>query len=111
MYRPQFVFPPAGKGCRDVKCHYSFDFTNSPALGSIPDNNSVNQKIPLILDQDADFFLRAIQVYPDGNVGPTADLQIGLLDCFNNQLLDPLVPGNPPVLYPYLCWSSSTGGI
>lgn len=109
MYRPQFVYPPAGKGCTDRKCTYSFDYTNTPAL-AVPNNNVVNVKIPLILDQDADFFLRAIQVQVQNDSNPN-NFQLGLLDCFGNQLLDPLLPGNPPTLYPYLWCQSSTGGI
>ena len=123
MYRPQFVYPdaygviiPAKDGkpayfCQDKRCTYSFDYTNTPSL-SVVNNNVVNLKIPLILDQDADFFLRAFQVNYStvGGVG-TQLVQVGLLDCFNNQILDPLVAGNPPVLYPYLWSESATGGI
>lgn len=113
MYRPQFVFPPPGKGCQDRKCPYSFDSFNTPALGNIPNGNPVNVRIPLVLDQDADFFLRGVQIFVTAVSAVPTTVQVGLLDCFGNQLIDPLLAGNPPTLYPYL-WSfssaSPTGG-
>jgi len=113
MYRPQFVYPKAGPGCRDVACTYSFDVSNTPGLGNIPNNSTVNVKIPLILDQDADFFLRGIQTLSTVTFGNPFNVRLGLLDCFNNQILDPVLAGNPPTCYQYL-WSQSaaspTGG-
>lgn len=58
-YRPQFVFasdPP----CEDQPCLYSYDSTNCPVLqGSLLAGNHT-PRIPLRLDKDADFYLRAI---------------------------------------------------
>jgi len=96
MYRPQFVYLGSPANTRDFRCTYSFDFSNVAAFASaIPANNAYSNPIRLPLDQDADFFLRAIQIQETA-------LFIGLLDPFNNQLIDPLVPGNPPTLLPDL---------
>jgi hypothetical protein len=102
MYRPQFVYLPAPANSKDVQCSYSFDGSNTPALqGTIPPGNAYSTEIPLTLDQDADFFLRGI------SIGETP-LLIGLLDPMRNQLVNPVLPGNPPTLLPDL-WSSTDG--
>ena len=102
MYRPEFVYLPAPADSKDVRCTYSFDGSNTPALASaIPAANAYSTEIPLTLDEDADFFLRGIQLQE-------TVLLIGLLDPFRNQLVNPLVPGNPPTLLPDL-WASTDG--
>jgi hypothetical protein len=101
MYRPQFVYPDESKGCKNQRCIYSFDASNTPAWNGNIGAGAILQKIPLLLDQDADFFLRGIEVY--GTL-----LSVGLEDAHGNSLLDPTLPGLPPTLVPAL-WSS-TGG-
>jgi hypothetical protein len=102
MYRPQFVYLPEPANSKDVRCSYSFDGSNTPGLaGMVPPGNAYSTEIPLTLDQDADFFLRGI------SIGETP-LLVGLLDPMRNQLVNPLLPGNPPTLLPDL-WSSTDG--
>lgn len=109
MYRPQFVFPVSVAPCVDMRCQYSFDSTNLPAIASgvIPPTWNWNFKIPLVLDQDADFFIRGIEI------APTA-LQIGIVDSFGNALIDPGQgagydgQGLPPTMVPYV-WGQTMG--
>lgn len=102
MYRPQFVYLDAPKETRDVRCTYSFDSSNTaPFQGTIPNNNPFSNPIKLTLDQDADFFLRGIEV-------AETNLLIGLLDPFNNQVVEPLTSGFPPTLEVEL-WASTDG--
>ena len=108
MYRPQFVFP-VSTDCIDQKSLYSFDQTNVPLLSSglIPTDFPGNMRIPLPLDQDADVFIRAIQISP-------RPLKIGLLDPYNNSLLDAGqgpgfdLDGLPQTIYPYI-WGQTNG--
>lgn len=109
MYRPQFVFPVSIEPCVDLRCQYSFDRTNVPALasGSVPASWPSNWKIPLVLDQDADLFIRGIVI------APTA-LRIGLVDPYNNPLIDPGQGpgfdglGLPPTMVSYV-WGQTMG--
>ena len=83
MYRPQFAYEAASQhGCLEQRCHYSFDGSNTPTLVSIAAGAQLS-KVPLKLDQDAPFFIRAIQVSESG-------VAIRLEDCDGNPLL-----GNP----------------
>ena len=109
MYRPQFVFPVSIDPCRDMRCQYSFDWTNLPALaaGIVPATWNWSLKIPMVLDQDADFFIRGIVV------SPTA-LEIGIVDAYNNSLVDPGQgpgydgQGLPPTMVSYV-WAQTMG--
>jgi hypothetical protein len=102
MYRPEFVYPLSPPNSKDGRCLYSFDGSNTPALaGMILPGNAYSTAILLTLDQDADFFLRGILIQETA-------LLIGLLDPMNNQLVNPLIPGNPPTLLPDL-WSATDG--
>lgn len=56
-YRPQFAYPPPPPGWKDEEFEYYFDVNNVPALAIIPSN-----LIPLPLQQDAEYFIRGIQV-------------------------------------------------
>ena len=104
MYRPQFVYLPSPPNTKDVRTSYSFDQSNVPTfVGTIPAANAYSTQIPLQLDNDADFFLRAIEI-------KETVLLIGILDPMNNQLVDPLVPGNPATLLPDL-WASPDGAV
>ncbi len=67
MYRPQFAYPVPPKECVDQRFHYSYDFTNTPYLnsGSLA-AGAHSGRIPLQMDQDADFYLLALQHQPNG---------------------------------------------
>lgn len=102
MYRPQFVYLPSPKGSNDVRVSYSFDKSNTAAfVGTIPAGNAFSTPILLPTDQDADFLWRGIQIQE-------TDLLIGILDPFNNQLVNPLNPGFPATLLPDF-WASTDG--
>jgi len=81
MYRPQFAYPPPPTGCREQNCMYSFDATNTPSFASIAANDPGTNKIPLQLDQDADFIIRAVRITP-------SSLRVVLEDCFLHALVD-----------------------
>lgn len=102
MYRPQFVYLDAPPNSKDVRTSYSFDQSNTPAFaGTIAAGAAFSSPIPLTLDQDADFFLRAIQIQATA-------LQIGLADLNNHPLIDPSQSGFPGLLIPDF-WSSTDG--
>lgn len=108
VYRPQFVFPDSAADCQDVRTHFSFDYSNVPLFASdIPSSWNSNTRIPLVIDKDAPFLLRGIEVSP-------TSLGVGLLDPFNNPLLDNgqeiagLGGGLPPFL-PVEIWAGSAG--
>ena len=103
MYRPQFAFPKPPAGCEDQRCLYSFDGSNTPMLsGSLGGNLTLN-KIPLLLDRDAPFLLRAIQV------SATA-LLVGIEDPGGHTLVYPTSLGLPPTISNPL-WAQCDGGI
>ena len=57
MYRPQFPYKSPAE-CEDQRCVYSFDKTNTPFLtGTLAAGANIS-RIPLLLDKDADFYLR-----------------------------------------------------
>ena len=60
MYRPQFLFPLPPNPCQDQSCMYSFDSSNLPVFQGSLAAGAQTGRIPLKLDKDADFFLRAI---------------------------------------------------
>lgn len=65
MYRPQFPFTTPPK-CEDQRCVYSYDSTNTPFLaGTLAAGANIN-RIPLQLDKDADFYIRAISTTDTG---------------------------------------------
>lgn len=86
-YRPQFVYRPFAGKCDDQVCTYSFDGTNTPALnppvgaGTLLPGRNITQ-IPLVMDRDADFFLRGLSLSLVGG------LTIRLEDPFSNPLSD-----------------------
>ena len=62
MYAPQFAYPPSPGKCNDQRFTYSFDSSNLPVfLGSLSPGQQTG-RIPLSLDKDADFYLRAINI-------------------------------------------------
>ena len=87
MYRPQFAYGAPGDRCDGQRCTYSFDGSNTPALVSVA-AGALLTKIPLQMDQDAPFLLRAIQV-------PNTGLRIRIEDCFDNPLLTDQTTTNP----------------
>jgi len=101
MYRPQFAYPLTPAQCEDERCHYSFDGTNVPRFqGNIPGLTTYT-KVPLVLDQDADFFIRGIQISP-------TTLLIGIQDPSGHPIVFPTATGLPPVLQVPL-WAQSDG--
>jgi hypothetical protein len=60
MYRPQFSFPSPPSPCEDQSCLYSYDSTNLPTFQGTLAAGAQTGRIPLRLDKDADFYLRAI---------------------------------------------------
>jgi len=60
MYRPQFPYPLPAAPCSDQACLYAFDATNLPVFLGTLAAGARTGRIPLRLDKDADFYLRAI---------------------------------------------------
>lgn len=98
-YRPQFAYAAPPNSCRDQNCMYSFDGSNTPSFISVAANDPGTNKVPLILDQDADYLIRAIRITPSA-------LRVVLEDCF----LHILVSQDPTneCLNPQF-WSQSDG--
>ncbi len=62
MYRPQNAYPAPPETCDDQRFHYAYDQSNLPRLASgTLAAGAHTGRIPLQMDQDAAFFLRAIQ--------------------------------------------------
>jgi hypothetical protein len=59
MYRPQYAYPLPDPPCEDQPCLYSFDATNCPIFTGTLAAGAQTGRVPLKLDKDADFFLRA----------------------------------------------------
>jgi hypothetical protein len=79
IYRPQFPYP-IPEDCHPQRCHYTFDSTNTPSFaGMLPSGNQTSA-IPLQMDKDADFLLRAWQM--------ASDIMYRLIDPYNNALSD-----------------------
>jgi hypothetical protein len=60
MFRPQFAYPLPPAPCQDQTCQYSFDATNLPALSGTLAAGERTGRIPLEMDKDAPFYLRAM---------------------------------------------------
>ena len=60
MYRPQFAYDLPPVPCEDQACMYSFDETNLPVFTGNLLAGAQTGRVPLKLDKDADFYLRAI---------------------------------------------------
>lgn len=81
MYRPQLAYELPAAPCEDQACMYSFDQTNLPVfLGTLAAGAQIGH-IPLRMDKDADFYLRAIDSQgtvsfrlEDGNGNALSDL-------------------------------------
>lgn len=63
MYRPQFSYPLPDPPCVDQACLYSFDKTNMPVFTGLLLAGARINRVPLKLDKDADFYLRAIKTH------------------------------------------------
>jgi len=57
-YRPQFPFKRSP--CLEQRCMYSFDATNLPVFTGTLLNGQITSRIPLHLDKDSEFVLRAV---------------------------------------------------
>ncbi len=101
MYRPQFPYPKSPAQCEDERCHYSFDSTNTPRFAGLIPGNTTYTKVPLVLDQDADFLIRGIQISP-------TTLLIGIEDTWRHPIIFPTATGLPPVLQAPL-WGQTDG--
>lgn len=83
-YRPQFAYRAPAGDFDIVRCVYAFDRSNVDVFsaGTVASGFNSALKIPLVLDNDAAFLLRAIEVAP-------TLLGIGIQDPHNNSLVDP----------------------
>jgi hypothetical protein len=81
MFRPQFpdVAPPPGFVWQP--CVYSFDYTNTPAFILALASSQESGWIPMHLDSDAPFILKAIKIVHSG-------LNVILRDPHYNELSD-----------------------
>jgi hypothetical protein len=68
VFRPQFPASEPPPGYVDEDFVYYFDATNVPDLATFPAAGNSILKIPLQLQHDAPFILRAIEI--SGNTGP-----------------------------------------
>jgi hypothetical protein len=90
MYRPQFAFKSPAD-CEEQRCVYSFDFTNTPWLATTIAAGATISRIPLLLDKDADFYLRGVNTMPlPSGVGIASGqgLEIRLEDPLGHALSD-----------------------
>lgn len=95
----------------DQRCSYNFDVSNIPALGPAIPAGGVLSKIPLILDADADFYLRAVNIWSGFDTDTiSTSLLVGLEDTSGNPLINPSSPGLPPVLLPSLWGETALPG-
>ena len=102
MYRPQFPYPPTPANCQDQRCTYSFDGSNTPLLSGTLAAGGQTGRIPLLLDRDADFLIRGIQV-------SATTLAVGIEDAAGHQIVFPTSLGLPPTLVSAL-WAQCDGG-
>ena len=105
MYRPQNVYK-SPEGCEEQSCIYSFDLTNTPVLAGTLQPLQTAYRIPLELDKDGDFYLRAIST-----TDPSARIEIRLEDPKRNPLSDSEYPRQqmnlqPPEVY---SWTQGIG--
>jgi hypothetical protein len=63
MYRPQFPYPDVELPCEAQRSMYSFDSTNTPVMTGTLASGATTGRIPLHLDVDAEFWLRAITTW------------------------------------------------
>jgi hypothetical protein len=90
MYTPQFILPDPPAGFVFQPCIFQFDASNVPALGLLTlTKGQESGYIPLLLDDDAPFVLKAIKIQNSG-------LNVLLFDPSSNQLMDGYVK---PSLY------------
>ncbi len=80
MYRPQFSFPLPK--CDSQRFHYAYDQSNLPTLTSTLAPGAHTGRIPLQMDRDAAFLIRAIQQFA------SAYVQVRLESAYVNALSD-----------------------
>ena len=62
MFVPQYAYPRAPGKCDDQRFTYSYDSNNLPSFTGVLLAGQQTGRIPLSLDKDADFYLRAINI-------------------------------------------------
>jgi hypothetical protein len=87
MYRPQFPYPLPPAPCEADRCQYSFDTSNTPALAQVLGAGQQTGRIPLNMDVDADFYLRAITTLGTTSF-PALSCSFRLVDPESNNLSD-----------------------
>lgn len=106
MYRSQFAYPLPPAPCFDQTCLYSFDSTNCPVFQGSLASGARTPRVPLKLDKDADFYLRA--------VSQQGTVSIRLEDADGNPLSDSenlsVAPGNASQNYEFSPEYSRTSG-
>lgn len=80
MFRPQFAYPLPPSPCFDQKCQYSYDRTNLPVFAGSLAAGAQTGRVPLHVDKDAAFLLRAITTI--------GTVSFRLEDCNRNPLSD-----------------------
>ena len=86
-YRPQFAYPPPPRGVGEDQFSYSFDATNTPGLIATIPANGITRNIPVTLQTDAVFMVRALFI-------AAANLGIQIRTTFGWILSDDFVPLN-----------------
>ena len=87
MYRPQFAFK-SPVNCEEQRCPYSFDRTNTPWFTTTLAAGNNIPRIPLVLDKDADFYLRGIATPNFGIAANLPGLEFRLEDQNGHPLSD-----------------------
>lgn len=86
-YRPQFAYPTP-EGFQDEEFVQYFDSISNPALATVLAAGAEIRDIPLILDSNAEFHIRGIEVALENN----NELGIQIRDPYGNYLSDGYVP-------------------
>jgi hypothetical protein len=117
LYRPQFPIP---SDARDEEFQYAFSQENTPALNLLLAPGEQTAYIPLLLESDASFFWRGLQVVGPSNYGirfRTADgdylsdgyMPVSVYRGFPGSV--PGLPGNCPVPLDFNIWCRAGGVI
>jgi hypothetical protein len=100
-YRPQYETTPTPDGYSDEEFVYTFDFTNTPALGVLLSPGQTSLNIPLQLQADgSEHIIRSIQI---GN--PQSNLGVRFRDPFDNYINE----SGPDQFVPSFSYSSPDG--
>jgi hypothetical protein len=88
VYRQQFPIYPPPEGFEWVPTLYAFDGTNTPGLFLALSNGQQTDDIPLLLDNDADYYVMAIKA------SDPASIDVLLKSPFTDPLSDDFVAPN-----------------